>query len=86
MSAWREELQARFGDFIAVNEPMSGHTSWRVGGMAELLFQPRDLTTLAEFVSAVPAAVPIHWVGLGSNLLVRDGGVEGVVVTTKKLP
>jgi UDP-N-acetylmuramate dehydrogenase len=64
------------------NEPMSRHTSWHVGGPAELFFNPRDRVDLAAFLKALPEDVPIHWIGLGSNLLVRDGGLKGVVIST----
>ena len=63
------------------NEPMSRHTSWHVGGPAEVLFNPQDRTDLAAFLQTLDKDVPIHWVGLGSNLLVRDGGLEGVVIS-----
>jgi len=63
------------------NEPMSRHTSWHAGGPAELLFNPRDRNDLASFLKTLPEDVPIHWVGLGSNLLVRDGGLKGVVIS-----
>jgi UDP-N-acetylmuramate dehydrogenase len=64
------------------NEPMSRHTSWHVGGPAELFFNPRDRTDLATFLKTLPEDVPIQWIGLGSNLLVRDAGVKGVVIST----
>jgi UDP-N-acetylmuramate dehydrogenase len=64
------------------NEPMSRHTSWHVGGPAELFFNPRDRTDLATFLKSLPDDVPIQWIGLGSNLLVRDGGLKGVVIST----
>ena len=64
------------------NELMSRHTSWHVGGPAEVFFNPRDRTDLAAFLKALPPDVPIHWIGLGSNLLVRDGGVKGVIIST----
>ncbi len=64
------------------NEPMSRHTSWRVGGPADSLYIPADLDDLAAFLKQLPANEPLHWVGLGSNLLVRDGGVRGTVVMT----
>ena len=63
-------------------EPLSRHTSWHVGGPAEVFFNPRDVTDLATFLRALPAGTPIHWIGLGSNLLVRDGGLPGVVIST----
>ncbi len=65
------------------NEPMSRHTSWRVGGPADTLYIPVDLDDLAAFLRGLPADQPVHWVGLGSNLLVRDGGVRGTVILTR---
>ena len=64
------------------DEPLSRHTSWHVGGPAEVFFNPRDRAELAAFLRTVPLDVPIHFIGLGSNLLVRDGGVKGIVVST----
>ena len=64
------------------DEPMSRHTSWHVGGAAEVFFNPRDRAELAAFLRTLAADVPIQWVGLGSNLLVRDGGLKGVVIST----
>jgi len=57
------------------------NTTWfRVGGPAEVLFRPADLDDLADFLAARPADVPVTVIGVGSNLLVRDGGVPGVVI------
>lgn len=67
---------------IRRNEPMSRHTSWHVGGPAEIYFTPSDRADLAAFLKSLPADVPVCWVGLGSNLLVRDGGIPGVVIST----
>ncbi|MDH3310974.1 MAG: UDP-N-acetylmuramate dehydrogenase [Gammaproteobacteria bacterium] len=67
---------------LLINEPMSRHTSWRVGGPAERLYIPADIDDLAAFLATLPSQEPVHWVGLGSNLLVRDGGVRGVVIIT----
>jgi UDP-N-acetylmuramate dehydrogenase len=53
-----------------------------VGGPAEVFFNPRDRADLAAFLKSMPDDVPIHWIGLGSNLLVRDSGVKGVVIST----
>jgi UDP-N-acetylmuramate dehydrogenase len=64
------------------DEPLSRHTSWHVGGPAEVFFNPRDRAELAAFLRTVPLEVPIHFIGLGSNLLVRDGGLKGIVVST----
>lgn len=65
---------------LRYNEPMSRHTSWRVGGPAELFFKPADLGDLSLFLNELDAATPVFWLGLGSNLLVRDGGIPGVVI------
>ena len=69
---------------LLLDEPMSRHTSWRVGGIAEYFFTPKDRTDLLQFLSQLPVEIGIHWVGLGSNLLVRDGGVKGVVIRSSK--
>ena len=67
------------------NEPMSKHTSWRVGGLAQWFYEPADSTDLAHFMRQLPAKMPVFWLGLGSNLLVRDGGIRGVVILTAGL-
>jgi UDP-N-acetylmuramate dehydrogenase len=67
---------------VVHEEPMSRHTSWHVGGPAETFFEPRDADDLAAFLRGLPVGTPIHWIGLGSNVLVRDGGLRGVVVST----
>ena len=64
------------------NEPMSKHTSWHAGGPADLYFTPADAADLGEFLRELPPEVPTLWIGLGSNLLVRDGGVRGAVIAT----
>ena len=64
------------------NEPMSRHTSWRVGGPAEMFFRPASVEDLSQFLANLDADVPVFWFGLGSNLLIRDGGLPGVVVAT----
>jgi len=68
------------------DEPMSRHTSWRVGGPAERFFKPDSIESLQDFLRSLAAETELHWVGLGSNLLVRDGGVAGVVICTLNLP
>lgn len=64
------------------DEPMTKHTSWRVGGTADHYYQPADIEDLALFFSQLDRDEPITWVGLGSNLLVRDGGIRGTVIAT----
>jgi UDP-N-acetylmuramate dehydrogenase len=63
------------------NEPMSKHTSWRVGGLVDQLYIPVDLADLRAFLQQLGDQQPIHFVGLGSNLLVRDGGLRATVVS-----
>ena len=65
---------------IKHNELLSRHTSWRVGGPARTFFEPADREDLITFVRALPAEEPLLWLGLGSNLLVRDGGFAGTVI------
>ncbi|MBM3558893.1 MAG: UDP-N-acetylmuramate dehydrogenase [Alphaproteobacteria bacterium] len=60
--------------------PLSGITWFRAGGPAEILFLPADADDLAEFVAGKPADVPVTLLGAGSNVLIRDGGVPGVVI------
>jgi UDP-N-acetylmuramate dehydrogenase len=58
---------------------LARHTTWRVGGHADLLFMPAGRDDLAQFVRALPPAMPLTVLGLGSNTLVRDGGIRGAV-------
>jgi UDP-N-acetylmuramate dehydrogenase len=80
------EIPARFGDLSRIRGRLTPGASlapvtwFRVGGPADLLFQPADEDDLALFLKQLPADVPVTVVGIGSNLLVRDGGVEGVVI------
>jgi UDP-N-acetylmuramate dehydrogenase len=67
---------------VRYGEPMSAHTSWHAGGPAEAYFTPRDGEDLSAFLRSLPLQLPVYWVGLGSNLLVRDGGIRGVVIAT----
>ena len=69
------------GEFRS-NEPMRRHTSWRTGGCAARAYFPCGLQDLANFLRTIPPAEPVYAVGLGSNLLVRDGGVRATVVFT----
>ena len=67
------------------NEPMGRHTSWRVGGPADTFFMPATVAELAGFLAELPDDTPVLWIGLGSNLLVRDGGIRGAVIATHRL-
>ncbi|MGH8135447.1 MAG: UDP-N-acetylmuramate dehydrogenase [Steroidobacteraceae bacterium] len=74
-------IPSGFESRVLRDEPMSRHTSWRVGGPADLWFAPQDIADLSAFLRSLPSAVPVTWVGLGSNLLVRDGGIRGAVLS-----
>ena len=63
--------------------PLSDYTSWRVGGVAKQLYRPADSRDLIGFLQQLDAAEPLLWLGLGSNLLVRDGGFNGTVIATQ---
>ena len=71
---WRGELR--------YDEPMAQHNSWRAGGPARCFFKPADVTELCEFLQQLDPQEALLWVGLGSNLLVRDGGFPGTVIFT----
>ena len=66
------------------NESMSRHTSWRIGGSTDQFYQPADLDDLKLFLQQLSPATPVTWIGLGSNVLVRDGGIRGVVIYPRK--
>jgi len=70
---------------LKLSEPMSKHTSWRVGGPAQRYFRPADMADLCAYMADLDENEAITWVGLGSNLLVRDGGVRGTVIATSGL-
>jgi len=73
-----------FDSRIRLGEPLSRHTSWHVGGPADVFFTPESRADLIAFLKLLPPDVPLLWLGLGSNLLVRDGGVRGVVISTRE--
>jgi len=76
-----QELQQLQGD-LRLNEPLSKHTSWRIGGIARQFYRPANIEDLALFLSRLPKGEPILWLGLGSNVLLRDGGFSGTVIST----
>jgi len=69
---------------IRHNEPMSRHTSWRAGGAADTFFVPASVADLAAYLRQLDVDTPIFWHGVGSNLLVRDGGIRGVVISASR--
>jgi UDP-N-acetylmuramate dehydrogenase len=77
------ELKSRLPETrgrLLANQSLAELTWFRVGGPAQVLFMPEDEQDLAHFLAGLPAEIPVTVIGLGSNLIVRDGGVEGVVV------
>lgn len=76
LKAEMPELRGR----LMANQPLAELTWFRVGGPAQLLFMPEDEQDLAYFQAHLPAEVPVTVIGLGSNLVVRDGGIPGVVI------
>ena len=65
------------------NELLSKHTSWKVGGPADIFFTPQNRDDLSNFLKSNQGN-PITWLGNGTNVLVRDGGIRGAVISTKK--
>lgn len=81
--SFKEGLAARLPALrgrINSNAPLAGLTRFNVGGPAEILFSPADAEDLAALIKHLPADVPLTFLGIGSNLLIRDGGVPGIVV------
>lgn len=76
MNSPRQRGELRYG------EPLARHTSWRAGGPARRFYTPADGDDLAGFLAGLPDDEPLLWIGLGSNLLVRDGGFPGTVIST----
>ena len=79
-----ESNKAVLGE-LRVNESMSRHTSWRVGGSADRFFVPASIDDLSQFLHELEPETPLFWHGAGSNLLVRDGGIRGVVISAAKI-
>jgi len=76
------ESRAR-NTMLIYDEPMAKHTTWRVGGPARYFFQPANVSDLSDFLASLAPDEPLLWLGMGSNLLVRDGGFKGTVIATR---
>jgi UDP-N-acetylmuramate dehydrogenase len=83
MSAKAGEIDVR--GKLKHDEPMSKHTSMRVGGPAEIYFVPADIEDLQHFLRELDRDVPLYWFGVGTNLIVREGGLPGVVIAPMKM-
>src|SRR5215212_1151828 len=80
--ARRERMTTPLRGELRFPEPMSRHVSWRAGGVVDRAYLPADLDALRVFLRTLAADEPVVFVGLGSNLLVRDGGLRGTAVFT----
>lgn len=68
---------------LLIGQSLSQYTSWRVGGNADRIFRPRDIKGLIGFIRGLPESEPLYWLGMGSNLLIRDQGIRGTVINTR---
>lgn len=79
MGDWRDHLPDVRGKLL-FDQPLAPYTWFRVGGPADVLFLPKDEDDLADFLKALPEDVPLHFMGVASNSIIRDGGIEGVTI------
>lgn len=77
---WKHGMHLR--GKLAKNIALADYTSWRIGGRADTIYQPADIQDLAIFLSQLPESEPLTFLGLGSNVLIRDGGIRGTVILT----
>ncbi len=68
---------------LLVDEKLARYTSWRVGGLADRMYIPADKEDLQMFISGLSEDEPVFWLGMGSNLLIRDGGIRGTVINIR---
>ncbi len=68
---------------LEFNVSLARYNTWGVGGEAECVFRPIDIEDLSQFLATIDSQVPVTWLGLGSNVLIRDGGISGVVIITQ---
>lgn len=67
------------------NEPLAPWTSWHIGGIAERFYSPPSTELLAKYLSLLPPDTPVTWLGLGSNVLIRDAGIKGAVIGMRQM-
>ncbi len=84
MADFDSAFTARLRGELRRDEPMAKHVSWRAGGSVSRAYVPADLADLQAYLRTLPAGEPVLMVGLGSNLLVRDGGWQGTVILTHR--
>ncbi len=68
-----------------LSQSLASLTSWHIGGIAERLYYPPDVEKLSHYLNTLSLEKPITWLGLGSNVLIRDGGIKGAVICTRQL-
>ena len=78
-----KNMTQEFEDDCSCDESMAKHTSWGIGGCADLFYSPKSREDLVSFLSGIDPNLPITWIGKGTNILVRDAGIRGVVISTK---
>ena len=79
MADWRDDLPDVRGKLL-LDQPLAPYTWFRVGGPADALFLPKDEEDLADLLKVLPEDVPVHFMGVASNSIIRDGGIEGVTI------
>ncbi len=65
---------------LKYNEPLAPYTSWHIGGTADQYYRPADIEDLVDFLTTLDTTTPVTWLGLGSNVLISDAGIRGVVI------
>jgi len=78
-----KNITQEFEEDCSCDESMAKHTSWGIGGCADLFYSPKNREDLVSFLSSIDPNLPITWIGKGTNILIRDGGIRGVVISTK---
>jgi UDP-N-acetylmuramate dehydrogenase len=81
----RDSNTGQYRGELRIDEPLSRHTVWGIGGPAKRFYRPAGISDLTDFLASLPDGEPLVWLGLGSNVLVRDGGIDGTVIVTHKL-
>lgn len=79
MNASNSELRGQ----MLLHEKLAKYTSWRVGGEADRMYIPADKLDLQQFIAGLPVDEQVFWLGLGSNVLIRDGGIRGTVINIR---
>jgi UDP-N-acetylmuramate dehydrogenase len=77
------EISAALRGKLLKSESLANYVSWRSGGPADYVYLPADLSDLTLFLKQLPKTIPLTWLGLGSNTLIRDNGIDGVVIITQ---